>query len=97
MPEKLLTEMNYDEMSSLIDNFIDRSAQQNAEMPANSFFALLFANLAQRIKQTFEVEGRVVNGQLVLVQPSGLPADFYVQNNQIVIGEQRIVVKLRAS
>ena len=96
MPEKLLTEMNYDEMSSLIDRFIDRTARQSGEMPANSFFALLFANLSQRIKQTFEVEGRIVNGQLVLVQPSGLPADFYVQNNQIVIGERRIIVKLRA-
>lgn len=96
MPEKLLTEMNFDEMSALIDNFIDRSSQQSGEMPASNFFALLFANLARRFKQTFEIEGRIVNGQLVLAQPSGPPADFYVQNNQIVIGDQRIVVRITA-
>ncbi len=62
MAEKLLTEMSYNEMNKLMDGYIERSSRQTGEMPANSFFALLFANLAQRLKQTFEIEGRVIDG-----------------------------------
>ena len=96
MTEKLLTEMNYNEMSALINDYIDRSAQHSGEMPASTFFPLLFANLAQRVKKTFEVEGRIVNGQLVFLTSDAPSSELYVQNNQIVIGEQRIVVRLAA-
>jgi len=96
MTEKLLTEMSYDEMNALIDNYIDHSSQQSSEMPASAFLTLLFENLAKRAKQVFEVEGCVIDGKLVLIQPEIMTADLYVQNNQIVIGDQRIVVRLSA-
>lgn len=94
MTERLLTEMAYDEMQVLLDNYIERSSQQTGEMPADSFLELLFAKLSQRIKNTLEIEGKIVNGQLVFSIPRVSGADLYVQDNQIVIGEQRIVVKL---
>lgn len=94
MSEKLLTEMSYDEVSSLMDSFIERSSKQSGEMPAASFFELLFARVAQRVQQTLEIEGRIVDGQLVFGLPKVSGANLYVQDNQIVIGEQRIVVKL---
>jgi hypothetical protein len=96
MSEKLLTEMSYDGLGKLLNNYIDRSSQQGEAMPANTFFTLLFEKVAQRVKKTFEVEGRIINGQLVLSLPTQAATDLYVQNNQIVIGEQRIVVKLLA-
>lgn len=94
MAEKLLTEMSYEEVSALIDNFIDRSSQQSGEMLAASFFELLFARVAQRVQNTLEIEGRIVDGQLVFALPPMAEADLYVQGNQIVIGGQRIVVRL---
>ncbi|MEZ4862836.1 MAG: hypothetical protein R3C14_16080 [Caldilineaceae bacterium] len=94
MAEKLLTEMSYDEVGALMDSFIERSSQESGEMPAKSFFELLFAQVAQRVQKTLEVEGRIVDGQLVFTLPKLSGRNFYVQDNQIVIGEQRIVVKL---
>lgn len=94
MSEKLLTEMNFDDMSNLLNQSIDRTSQPDEAMPASTFFALLFEKMAQRVKKTVEVEGRIVNGQLMLSLPNQDVAGFYVQNNQIVLGEQRIVVKL---
>ncbi len=52
------------------------------------------SKLPMSVKQTVEIEGHIINGELVLVQPSGMTSDLYVQNNQIVIGEQRIIVRL---
>ena len=94
MAEKLLTEMSYDEVSSLMDSFIERSSKQTGEMPAASFFELLFARVAQRVQKTVEVEGRIVDGQLVFALPKMSDSTLHVQDNQIVFGEQRIVVKL---
>lgn len=94
MTKKLLTKMSYEEVSALIDNFIDRSSQQSGEMPAASFFELLFARAAQRVQNTLEIEGRIVDGQLVFALPPMAERDLYVQGNQIVIGGQRIVVRL---
>lgn len=94
MSEKLLTEMSYDEVEKLIDNFIERSSNQSGEVPAASFFELLFARAAQRVQKTLEIEGRIVDGQLVFVMPKRPGINLHVQGNQIVIGEQRIVVKL---
>jgi|LakMenEpi03Aug12_release.lakeMendotaPanAssembly.Ray.scaffolds.fasta_scaffold386706_2 hypothetical protein len=96
MTEKLLTEMSYEEMEALIDQYIDRSSQQSEEMPANAFLALLAETIARRRAQTVEIEGRLINGRLVLLQPNTVNSGLYVQNNQIVIGEQRISVKLLA-
>ena len=94
MSEKLLTEMDNDEFDALIDNYIERSSQQSGEMPSASFFKLLFARATERVKKTIEIEGKIVDGQLMLSLPDAPVSDLYVQNNQIVIGEQQIVVKL---
>lgn len=94
MAERLLTEMSYDEVGVLIDRFIERSSQQSGEMPVASFFELLFTRAAQRVQKTLEIEGRIVDGQLIFTLPKMSGANLHVQDNQIVIGEQRIVVTL---
>ena len=96
MTEKLLTEMSYEEMEALFESYIDRSSQQSEEMPASAFLSLLAETMARRAKQTVEIEGRIINGRLELLQPNAGVSGLYVQNNQIVIGEQRISVKLLA-
>lgn len=96
MTAKLLTEMRYEEMETLINHYIDRSSQQGEEMPASAFLSLLAETMARRTAQTVEIEGRIINGRLELLQPDTVTSGLYVQNNQIAIGEQRISVKLLA-
>ena len=65
-------------------------------MPASVFLSLLAETIARRSQRTVEIEGRVVNGHLVLLQPNTMTSELYMQNNEIVIGEQWISVKLLA-
>lgn len=86
--------MNFDEVNQVMDNFIDQSSHQNDEIPASTFFELLFAKSVERTNKTFEIEGRIVDGKIVFILPKAPDANVHVQDNQIVIGEQRIVIKL---
>lgn len=51
--------MAYDKFQRLIDDFIDRSSQEFGEMPASSFFELLFDRMAERVSETVDVEGEI--------------------------------------
>jgi hypothetical protein len=42
MNEQAITNMEYDDFLALIDGYIERSTQENDEMPASVFFELLF-------------------------------------------------------
>lgn len=94
MVEKSLTEMSYDEFQALIEGYIERSSRETGEMPASTFFELLFERLAARARRTIEVTGRIVNRELVFSLPGPESAPVQVQGNQIFIGDQRIVVRL---
>jgi hypothetical protein len=95
MSEKLITDMSYGEFESLIDSYIDRSAQEGDEMPAATFFELLFEQAARRVKETIEVEGDIVGDQLILRVPAGVETAVQVRGNEILVGNQRIVVRLK--
>ena len=94
MSKKVLTDMGYDEFQTLIDHYIERSSQQSGEMPASTFFALLFEKAAQRATGTIEVTGRVVDGQLVLTPLAERGTGVQTHGNQILVGDRRIVVTL---
>ena len=94
MSDKLLSEMSYDEFDALMNVYIDQSSQQTGEIPASSFFELLFNQVAQRVTDTFELEGRIVDGKLVFELPQIPLPNVFIQDNQILIGNQRIVVNL---
>ena len=64
-------------------------------MPASSFFELLFEKMAERVTETIELEGEVVDNQLILRLPSDLETTVHVQENEILIGDRRIIVKLK--
>lgn len=93
--EKVLTDMDYNEFQALIDRYIERSSQESGEMPASSFLALLFEKAAQRVAETIEVEGRIVDGQLVLNLPARREVPIQAHGNQILVGDLRIVVTLK--
>lgn len=64
-------------------------------MPASTFFELLFEQAAQRATETVEVEGNIVGNQLVLRVPAGVETAVQARGNEILVGNQRIVVKLK--
>ena len=87
--------MDVDKFQSIADEFIDRSSQEFGEMPASSFFELLFARMAERVSETVEVEGEIVDNQLVLKLPVDAETAVQVKDNEILIDDRRIVVKLK--
>ena len=95
MSEKTLTDMNYGEFQALVDRYIERSSQQRGEMPAPTFFALLFEKAVQRVTETVKVEGHIVDGQLVLALPTEKETVIQARGNQILVGDLRIVVTLQ--
>lgn len=95
MSEKGLKTIDFDKFQSLADGFIDRSSQEFGEMPASSFFELLFERMAEKVSETVELEGEIVNNQLVFKLPIDSETAVQVRDNEILIGDRRIVVKLK--
>lgn len=95
MTENQIKTIDFDEFQSVADGFIERSSHGFGEMPASSFFELLFERMAERVTETIELEGEVVDNQLVLRLPVELETAVHVKNNEILIGDRRIIVKLK--
>ena len=95
MTENRIKTIDFDEFQSVADRFIERSSHEFGEMPASSFFELLFEKMAERVTETIELEGEVVDNQLVLRLPVDLETAVQVKNNEILIGGRRIIVKLK--
>jgi hypothetical protein len=47
------------------------------------------------VKETIELEGHVIGDQLVLRMPAGVETAVQVRGNEILVGNQRIVVRLK--
>ena len=95
MTENQIKTIDFDEFQSVADGFIERSSRGFGEMPASSFFELLFEKMTERVTETIELEGEVVDNQLVLRLPVELETAVHVKNNEILIGDRRIIVKLK--
>ena len=92
MSEQRIKTMDYDEFQLVAEQFIERSSHEFGEMPASSFFQLLMEQMAERVTETIELEVAIVDDQLVLEPPVGA---VQVARNEILIGDRRIVVKLK--
>jgi hypothetical protein len=92
MSEQAITDMECEEFLSLIDGYIERSTQESDEMPASVFFDLLFKRLSENVTETIELEIEIVDNQPVLQPPAGA---VQVASNEILLGDRRIVVKLK--
>ncbi len=94
MSKKLLTEMENEEFQVLMDNYITRSAGRDDSIPASTFLEMLFDLLEQRASSVVQLEGQIVNGELVLT-PTEKAAPVQVQGNRILLGDLQVVVSLR--
>lgn len=95
MSKQRIKTMDFDEFQSVADKFIERSSNEFGEMPASPFFELLFEKMAERVTETVEVEGEIVNNRLVLKLPTDTETAVQVKDNEILIGDRRIVVRLK--
>ena len=94
MSEKLLTDMNNDEFQALMDDYIARSARRDDAIPAPTFLEVLFALFERRAANVVQLEGQIINGELVLT-PTGEAAPVQVQGNRILLGDLQVVVSLK--
>jgi hypothetical protein len=92
MSEQAIIDMEYEDFLSLMDGYIERSTQESDEMPASVFFDLLFQRLSEKVTETIELEIEIVDNQPVLQPPIGA---VQIASNEILLGDRRIVVKLK--
>jgi hypothetical protein len=96
MEEKLISKMTIEEFDTLIDAHIERETKDMGELEAPLFYEALQEVLgADSEDDLLEVEGEIVDNQLVL----NLPADFeqleQVQDMVILVGGRRIAIRLK--
>jgi len=90
-----ISEMTYEQFEAMMDNYIERSSRESGEMPASTFFALLFEKMAARAQQTVQVQGRIIDGRLVLSPVPEEQGSVHVHGNEILVDQWRIVVTLQ--
>jgi hypothetical protein len=96
MEEKLISKMTIEEFDILIDTHIERETKDMGELEARLFYEALQEMLgADSEDDLLEVEGEIVDNQLVL----NLPADFeqieQVRDMVILVGGRRIAILLK--
>ncbi|MCL4872142.1 MAG: hypothetical protein KJ063_24550 [Anaerolineae bacterium] len=96
MSEKLISKMGKEEFDAVINTFIDRETADMGELTAPLFYeALQDIFESDTGTEMVELEGEIINNQLVFHLPTEIETAVQVQDNEIVVGDQRIVVKLK--
>ncbi|PKO20208.1 MAG: hypothetical protein CVU38_21340 [Chloroflexi bacterium HGW-Chloroflexi-1] len=95
MSTKALTEMSQPEFDALIDGYIERESKSYGEMPAEIFFDLLLERIEKKAKRAVNVKVVVTGNRLTLV-PDHKSDDIVVRNNEVLVGERRLVFQLAA-
>ena len=93
--EKDLNEMSYEEFKELTDYYIEHSSHRYDETPTSPFFEMMFKTALERVQKTTNLTLRINNGELDLRLPSrDEEAAILTRGNQILVGDQLIVVNL---
>ena len=88
MSDKTLTSMDEDEFDALVEEFIERGADQ---VTPRTFLQVMTDVAAKRSSREVELSGRVVNGEIIFDTPAPLP----VSNSTLYVGDTRITLRLR--
>lgn len=96
MGERRISKMDTEEFDALINTFIDRETTDMGEVTAPLFYeALQDIFESDTSTEMVELEGEIINNQLVFHLSTEIETAVQVQDNEIVVGDQRIVVKLK--
>lgn len=93
MSMQQFSEMTEQQFDQLIDSYIDRAAQDEADVPAEFFFELLAQRLSQTADETVTLLVDVENNDLTLRTEQEF-ADVVVRGNEIIVGNHRFILQL---
>lgn len=93
MPMQRFSEMNEQQFDNLIDNYIDRAATDEADVPADFFFDLLAQRLVQSVDETVTLLVDIDNNDLTLRSEQEFP-DVVIHGNEIIVGNHRFILQL---
>ena len=94
MTEKELGELSPADFESLMLDFIEREAVTDDMLPDDVFFHLLAEIASRRVVEVIDLEGVIVDNQIVSCQLTDDGPPVVVQGNEILLGHQKIRVML---
>jgi hypothetical protein len=96
MEEKLISKMTIEEFDTLIDAHIERETKDMGELEATLFYEALQEVLgAESEDDLLEVEGEIVDNQLVLNLPAGFEPLEQIRDIAILVEGRRFVIRLK--
>ena len=90
--KELFEDHSHEEIEELLDAWARRDFE---DIPTDTFFAALEEIGAHRPPQHVEMEGEIVGDRLVFIPPEGVPLPFTVHDNEIILGDYTIRVRLK--
>lgn len=89
--KRMIEDYTPEEFEAVLNAFVEREIE---DVPMDDFFAAL-AEIDRRRQEVIQVQGRIVQGQLVFSLPRFAPPTVAVEGNQIILDQtRRIVVTL---
>ncbi|MCA9948914.1 MAG: hypothetical protein KDE48_04670 [Anaerolineales bacterium] len=94
MSEQVISNMPTDKFDAVIDAFIERETRDMGELDTPLFYEALreMITSVDSVKM-LEVEGEIVDNQLVLDLPRDLESTEQMRDIAILVGDRRITVK----
>ena len=97
MGEQLISNMPTDEFDAIVDAFIERETKDMGELDAPLFYEalkeIMTSDASTEMTTTIEVEGEIVDNQLVLDLPEDLDSVEEMRDIAILVGNRRITIK----
>jgi hypothetical protein len=90
--KELFEDRSQEEIEKLFDAWAGRDFE---DIPTDTFFAALEEIGVHRPLRHIEMEGEIVDDRLVFTPPDGVPLPFTVHDNEIILGDYTIRVRLK--
>lgn len=88
----LFEDRSHEDVEALFDRWTERDVE---DLPTDTFFATLEEIGSQRLPQCIEMEGEIVGNKLVFKPPKDVPLPFTVRDNEIILGDYTIRVRVQ--
>jgi hypothetical protein len=94
MNEKNISNMPTDEFDAVVAAFIERETKDMGELKVPLFYEAIREKIASEASaETIEVEGEIVDNQLVVDLPEDLETVEQMKDIAILVGNRRMTVK----
>lgn len=93
MTSRQFADMGEAEFDTLINGFIDRTAEGCGKMPADVYFDLLAERLEEQVEETVTLSIDVSEDDLIIHSDREL-GNILIRGNEILIGKHRVILQL---